>query len=228
MLVAPFRGEVMATLVGATVSIVIGVEALGTLILPAVSVAGAICCIRVMWSAKRVTLCAKGRPVPSWSASSPAGEGGDDAVSGGRARSYEAGSQSANTWRTDRSDMRHFGAWYQRRGLAALPAEPDTVRLYLADQAGRRARLHVAPPAVGHRRGAARPVRDQQHGWVTRGPRPRRARPSSANSACRGVPVFAGSRHGYQRGPPPALFGAARVPASPRARGRERAAGPQA
>ena len=54
-----------------------------------------------------------------------------------RARSYEASSKSANTWRAYRSDLRHFGAWCQRRGLPALPAEPDTVRLYLVDHAGR-------------------------------------------------------------------------------------------
>ena len=54
-----------------------------------------------------------------------------------RARSYEASSKSANTWRAYRSDLRHFGAWCQRRGLSALPAEPDTVRLYLVDHAGR-------------------------------------------------------------------------------------------
>ena len=53
-----------------------------------------------------------------------------------RARGYEANSKSANTWRAYRSDLRHFGAWCERRGLGALPAEPDTVRLYLVDHAG--------------------------------------------------------------------------------------------
>jgi hypothetical protein len=53
-----------------------------------------------------------------------------------RARSYEANSKSANTWRAYRSDLRHFGAWCEGRGLVALPAEPGTVRLYLVDHAG--------------------------------------------------------------------------------------------
>src|SRR5664280_331757 len=53
-----------------------------------------------------------------------------------RARSYEANSKSANTWRAYQSDLRHFGAWCEGRGLTALPAEPDTVRLYLVDHAG--------------------------------------------------------------------------------------------
>jgi site-specific recombinase XerD len=53
-----------------------------------------------------------------------------------RACSYEANSKSANTWRAYQSDLRHFGAWCERRGLVALPAEPDTVRLYLVDHAG--------------------------------------------------------------------------------------------
>ena len=52
-----------------------------------------------------------------------------------RARSYEANSKSTNTWKAYQSDLRHFGAWCERRGLVALPAEPDTVRLYLVDHA---------------------------------------------------------------------------------------------
>ena len=53
-----------------------------------------------------------------------------------RARNYEANSKSANTWRAYQSDLRHFGASCERRDLVALPAEPDTVRLYLVDHAG--------------------------------------------------------------------------------------------
>ena len=53
-----------------------------------------------------------------------------------RARGYEANSKSANTWRAYQSDLRHFGAWCERRGLGALPAGPDTVRRYLVDHAG--------------------------------------------------------------------------------------------
>jgi hypothetical protein len=54
-----------------------------------------------------------------------------------RARSYEAESKSANTWRAYRSDLRHFGAWCGSRGVVAMPAAPETVRLYLVDHAGR-------------------------------------------------------------------------------------------
>ena len=54
-----------------------------------------------------------------------------------RARSYETSSKATNTWRAYRSDLRHFGAWCTRRGLTARPAEPDTVRLYVVDHAGR-------------------------------------------------------------------------------------------
>jgi site-specific recombinase XerD len=53
-----------------------------------------------------------------------------------RARSYEAESKSANTWRAYRSDLRHFGAWCASRGVVAMPAAPETVRLYLVDHAG--------------------------------------------------------------------------------------------
>ena len=35
----------------------------------------------------------------------------DLAVLEERARSYEANSKSANTWRAYQSDLRHFGAW---------------------------------------------------------------------------------------------------------------------
>jgi site-specific recombinase XerD len=54
-----------------------------------------------------------------------------------RARSYEAESKSANTWRAYRSDLRHFGAWCASRGVVAMPAAPETVRLYLVDHAGK-------------------------------------------------------------------------------------------
>jgi Phage integrase, N-terminal SAM-like domain len=96
-----------------------------------------------------------------------------------RARACEAESKAANTRRAYRSDLRHFGAWCESRGLVALPAAPETVRLYLVDHAGRlaistlRRRLaaiceaHVAAgeqnptrspivPAPGRGRGAAR------------------------------------------------------------------------
>jgi site-specific recombinase XerD len=54
-----------------------------------------------------------------------------------RARSYEAASKSANTWRAYRSDLRHFGAWCEARGVVAMPAAPETVRHYLVDHVGK-------------------------------------------------------------------------------------------
>jgi integrase len=54
-----------------------------------------------------------------------------------RARACGAEAQAANGRRGYRSDLRHFGAWCASRGLVALPAAPETVRLYLVDHAGR-------------------------------------------------------------------------------------------
>jgi site-specific recombinase XerD len=52
-----------------------------------------------------------------------------------RARSYARSSKAANTLRAYESDLRHFGAWCEARGLGAFPAEPETVALYLTDHA---------------------------------------------------------------------------------------------
>lgn len=54
-----------------------------------------------------------------------------------RARDYELRSKSNNTWKAYRSDLRHFGRWCEYRGLVSMPAEPETLRLYLTDHAGR-------------------------------------------------------------------------------------------
>jgi hypothetical protein len=54
-----------------------------------------------------------------------------------RARAYARGSKAANTLRAYESDLRHFGAWCERRALEAFPAAPETVALYLVDHAGR-------------------------------------------------------------------------------------------
>jgi site-specific recombinase XerD len=53
-----------------------------------------------------------------------------------RARNYARSSKAANTLRAYESDLRHFGAWCDARGLGAFPAEPETVALYLVDHAG--------------------------------------------------------------------------------------------
>jgi integrase family protein with SAM-like domain len=54
-----------------------------------------------------------------------------------RARAYARSSKAANTLRAYESDLRHFGAWCEARGLGAFPAEPETVALYLVDHAER-------------------------------------------------------------------------------------------
>jgi integrase len=54
-----------------------------------------------------------------------------------RARAYARGSKAANTLRAYESDLRHFGAWCERRALEAFPAAPETVALYLVDHAER-------------------------------------------------------------------------------------------
>lgn len=52
-----------------------------------------------------------------------------------KARDFVALSQAANTARAYRADWVHFEAWCVERGLAALPATPATVALYLTDLA---------------------------------------------------------------------------------------------
>lgn len=54
-----------------------------------------------------------------------------------RARTYARSSKAANTLRAYESDLRHFGAWCDGRGLQAFPAEAETVALYLTDHAER-------------------------------------------------------------------------------------------
>lgn len=54
-----------------------------------------------------------------------------------KARHYFDAAQSANTRRAYASDMKAFGLWCAGRGLSALPAEPQTVALYLTDHAGK-------------------------------------------------------------------------------------------
>lgn len=66
-----------------------------------------------------------------------------------KARGYVAASKAENTVRAYRSDWRHFAAWCEARGLPTLPAEPDTIALYIADMGG------VAKPSTITRRLAA-------------------------------------------------------------------------
>ncbi len=51
------------------------------------------------------------------------------------ARRYIASAKAPATLRAYRSDWAHFTAWCDRHGRTALPAEADTVALYLSDLA---------------------------------------------------------------------------------------------
>ncbi|AKI03285.1 site-specific recombinase XerD (plasmid) [Hoeflea sp. IMCC20628] len=48
-----------------------------------------------------------------------------------RARGYVEAASSANTRKAYAADWKHFSAWCRRSGLAALPANPQTVGLYI-------------------------------------------------------------------------------------------------
>lgn len=52
-----------------------------------------------------------------------------------KARSYAANAKAASTRRAYSSDWRHFEQWCAGAGLTSLPAEPETVALYLAQLA---------------------------------------------------------------------------------------------
>jgi len=54
-----------------------------------------------------------------------------------RLREYVSRSKAANTVRAYASDWRDFAGWCSARGLDALPARPETVALYLTEQADR-------------------------------------------------------------------------------------------
>jgi site-specific recombinase XerD len=53
------------------------------------------------------------------------------------ARGFIEQAKAPNTQRAYRADWRDFMTWCDVRGLAPLPATPETVTLYLADLAGR-------------------------------------------------------------------------------------------
>ncbi|MBE7245575.1 MAG: tyrosine-type recombinase/integrase [Actinomycetospora chiangmaiensis] len=52
-----------------------------------------------------------------------------------RAGNYARGARASSTWEAYDRDMARFAAWCTARGLTALPAEPATVCVWLADQA---------------------------------------------------------------------------------------------
>lgn len=51
------------------------------------------------------------------------------------ARRYSRKSRADSTWRAYQSDWRQFEAWCQTVALASLPADPDTVAMFVASQA---------------------------------------------------------------------------------------------
>jgi site-specific recombinase XerD len=63
-----------------------------------------------------------------------------------QARAYIRESRAANTRRAYASDWQAFAAWCAGAGLEALPAAPETIALYLADQA-----QHLAVGTLGRR-----------------------------------------------------------------------------
>lgn len=58
------------------------------------------------------------------------------AVLADRVRDLRAASKAANTQRAYQADWRRWTTWCEAQGLCPLPAHPDTVSAYLADQAG--------------------------------------------------------------------------------------------
>ncbi len=82
----------------------------------------------------------------------------------GEAQAYARQAKSANTQRAYRADWADFAGWCARHGLAALPAEPTTVALYLTDRARTRkpatlARRLVAISQAHQAAGHAAPTR---------------------------------------------------------------------
>jgi hypothetical protein len=52
-----------------------------------------------------------------------------------RIATYAAHSKATNTWKAYQADLRDFTAWCETYSVAALPAAPDTVAVYLTDLA---------------------------------------------------------------------------------------------
>jgi hypothetical protein len=70
------------------------------------------------------------------------------------ARRYAEAAHAASTRRAYASDWRRFTAWCSARGLETLPADPRSVAVFLAAEAG------AAPPTIGRRLAAI--------GWMHR------------------------------------------------------------
>jgi hypothetical protein len=65
---------------------------------------------------------------------------------------FATASRASSTWRAYESDWRIFTAWCQTMGLAALPAGPATVAMFLAAEAKR----GTAPSTLNRRLAAIR------------------------------------------------------------------------
>ena len=73
-----------------------------------------------------------------------------------RAADYARAARAENTRRAYAAGWRSFATWCEARGLAALPADPGTLGLYLADAAGQGAkvaslRVRLAAVVAAHR-----------------------------------------------------------------------------
>lgn len=108
----------------------------------------------------------------------------------GRAADYACAEKSEATQAAYWSDFKHFGRWAQARGLAIVPASPETVAAYLASEAARGAKVST----IGRRCAAIRyfhsthpdPTADDRVKAVMRGIRrthgtaPKRTAPATA------------------------------------------------
>jgi integrase len=65
-----------------------------------------------------------------------------------RARDYAAAASSANTRRAYAADWKHFAAWCRRQDLPALPADVQTIGLYITACASGAASIDRKPNAV--------------------------------------------------------------------------------
>lgn len=98
----------------------------------------------------------------------------DDLTSIERAREYAQAAHAPNTLRAYASALRCFQSWCQSRRLIPLPAEPQTVVLYVTDLAAfsklATIRRHLAAIAHAHReRGLPSPVTHEVVRRVVRG-----------------------------------------------------------
>lgn len=73
-------------------------------------------------------------PNPDMTLSRVAGKSAIEAILN-KVKFYAAASSAASSQKAMASDFRHFETWCRNHGLASMPATPETVALYLADNA---------------------------------------------------------------------------------------------